>query len=1055
MGMELKTTGRASGILHILFFFVAFVIAMIVVQTWLEVRQDRQLTIDAEKNGALVAVRSIEEHAESLFFEVDRTLLHLGQTIQQAPPGLLDDETALYQLLSREKQKLRNIQALRFVDITGVSRASSWRSGMREIELSDLRLHHADPDPSRPRFFVGPLNRSRYNQEWVLPVARNLYDSNLNLIGLVVADVQVSYFFDFYKRVTNLKAIVSLRTLDGALMIRSPFEESWLNRHLGKARSMEKIRNGPNEGTFEETSFLNGERLLFSYQKIPDTPLLVVYARAMEDVLMPWQRRTENRILLAAGMIGFIFLATISFLFYFRRQRKLDNARAVSEYRYRKLYDEGSDPIVLIGPDMRYIDCNAAALRFFGVPDKERIIGKKVGLFSRQSSAKLQQPDIAALIEKALTGEPQQFEWVTVRRNKIIHTDVTINRTDLDEGYAIFAILRDISARKRAELLQAEQNRILHMIMSDQDLDDILREIIRFTDSQIPFSACSILLLSKQNTYFSSVLSHRLPERMTHGYLGMQIRRGNGASSEAILTRSPYVAGNITTDIAMRNVLHLIDLDQHPSCGAWPIIGKEGQILGCFSALLKEQGTPSQEYLHLASVAADLASVAIESRKADDRIRHLAHYDELTGLPNRFLCTQHISNALAHAEHHDSMVAVLLLDLDRFKNINDTFGHETGEAVLREIAVRFRSCLRELDILARVGGDEFIVLIDDFQDPLQLGEIAQKLLGEARKSFEIDGQECQLSASIGIATYPGDGDNAQALIKNADIAMYRAKHQGKDDYRFYSDEVNTNTVERIALEAELRRALERRELVVHYQPKVNLSSGRIVGAEALVRWQHPVRGLLPPAEFITLAEEAGLIDQMGLVVLDNACADIATLNQHGLSFGRIAINLAGSQFNDNNLIADIQRVVQARETSAASLEFEITESMVMHNRDQAIAIMDGMRALGFTISIDDFGTGYSSLAYLKRFPVDNVKIDKSFINDVPNDANGCAIVQAIIAMAHALNLKVVTEGVETEEQLIALREFGSDEYQGYYFSKAVPFPQFMLMLQDQHAALPD
>ncbi|WP_432239120.1 EAL domain-containing protein [Herbaspirillum robiniae] len=1051
MGNQNKTAGRAGYTLKTLLLFVAFVGSFIVIQTWWEVRQDRLLTIESEKTSSMVAVRSVQEHAERAFRNVDSMLVGASDAIHNTDQAVLDDDQALHQLLNQQKQRYQSVLALRYVDRNGVSRASSLRPLDQDSIPEDQNLKYVDRNPARPRLFVGRLMRSRTNQELVLPVAMNLYDRSARPAGMLVAELRASHFFEFYKRITNYEAIVSLRTEDGSMMIRSPFEERWLNTSMADARSMARIRSGPEEGGFEENSHLTGEQLLFTYKRLQDWPMVVVYARRMDDVLAPWRSRTENRILLTTGILGFILIALISFLVYYRYQRRLDNALTVSEYRYRKLYEEGNDPIVLISADLRYLDCNAAAVRFFGVPDKDRIIGRKVGLFSRQKSMHIEQPDIDDLVARALAGQPQQFEWVTVRRNKIIYTDVTLNRAELDRGYAIFAILRDISGRKRAELLQSEQNRVLHMVMADEDLDTILSEIVGFADSQIPYSACSVLLVNDQASHFTSVLSNRHPERVVRLLQGMAIRHGNGVGAEAALRRAPCIVTDIANDPVMEHLRALIDAEIYPSCGAWPIIGKEGQLLGVFSALLKENQAPSAEYLQLANIAADLASVAIESRRADERIRHLAHYDELTGLPNRFLCTQHVSNAITHAEHRDGMVAVFLMDLDRFKNINDTFGHETGEAVLQEIAQRFRNSLRELDILARVGGDEFIVLVDDFDDPLQLGEIAQKLLAEARKPFIIDGQEATLSASIGIATYPGDGNNAQALIKNADIAMYRAKHHGKDDYRFFSDEINTNTVERIALESELRRAIERGEFVVHYQPKVNLASGRIVGAEALVRWQHPVRGLLPPGEFITLAEETRLIDQIGLVVLDIACRDVGQVLARGLELGRVSINLTGSQFGDENLLEDIKRVVEGHGTPPSCLEFEITESMVMHNRDQAIAIMDGIRAEGFTISIDDFGTGYSSLAYLKRFPVNTLKIDKSFINDIPDDPNGSAIVQAIIAMGHALNLKVVTEGVETEKQLKALREFGSDEYQGYYFSKPVPYAQFLQLLLQQHA----
>jgi diguanylate cyclase (GGDEF)-like protein len=540
-----------------------------------------------------------------------------------------------------------------------------------------------------------------------------------------------------------------------------------------------------------------------------------------------------------------------------------------------------------------------------------------------------------------------------------------------------------------------------------------------------------------------------LPDALLVAMTKMAIHPDNGAFSEAVIRMCPVMTENLATDVFVSGLLNDAGLTMIQASGTWPMIGKHGQILGLFSIFYPSSRLPNSSDIQLVSISTDLASIAIEGRWAEDRIRHLAHYDDLTGLPNRFLYTQHLTKALAHAERNNTSIGVLFLDLDRFKNINDTFGHEAGDAVLRDVSSRFRTCVRDLDTIARVGGDEFIGLIDGYHDPIQLGEIASRLLTEAAKPFEINGQECQLSVSIGIATYPLDGADAQALLKNADMAMYRAKATGKNNYQFYSATMNTHTVERLMLETRLRRAIERREFIMHYQPKVDVQSGRIVGAEALVRWQHPERGLLFPGEFIALAEEAGLINTLGLLVLDIACADIVEFRKQNLSFGRIAINLSGNQFNEGNLLYDVMEVVDSWQVAPSDLEFEITESMVMHNRDQAIGLMDSIRELGFTLSIDDFGTGYSSLAYLKRFPVDSVKIDKSFINDIPADPNDSAIVQAIIVMAHTLGLKVTAEGVETLTQLKTLQAFGCNEYQGFFFSRGIPAQEFMQLLRQQ------
>ncbi|MEO7031783.1 MAG: EAL domain-containing protein, partial [Herbaspirillum sp.] len=531
--------------------------------------------------------------------------------------------------------------------------------------------------------------------------------------------------------------------------------------------------------------------------------------------------------------------------------------------------------------------------------------------------------------------------------------------------------------------------------------------------------------------------------------IDMPVLSGNGCCSEAVLSRYPVIVEDTRTSPLMVGLEQWIGPLPFAAAGSWPVMGKRGQVLAAFTVLYIEQQTPDAADMQLIGISTDLAGIAIESRKAEERITHLAHYDELTDLPNRFLFIQHLEKGLAHAERQQSSLAVLFLDLDRFKNINDTFGHEAGDQVLRDTATRMRGCLRDQDILARVGGDEFLALVEDYHDPLKLSEITRRLLQEAAKPFDIQDQQYHLSVSIGIATYPTDGMDAQSLLKNADIAMYRAKTTGKNNYQFYSAEMNIHTIARVALEARLRRAIEQREFVVYYQPKVNLTSGRIVGAEALVRWQDPERGLIFPGEFIALAEETGLIGSIGMLVLNIVCQDSVQFSQLSHPVGRIAVNLSANQFNQPDLLEQVKYTTAKWAVPASSLEFEITESMVMHNREQALALMNGIRKLGFTLSIDDFGTGYSSLAYLKRFPVNSVKIDKSFVDDIPHDPNSSAIVQAIIVMSHTLGLDVTAEGVETETQLDVLRGFGCDMFQGFYFSQAVPSDEFIAQVENQ------
>ncbi len=436
-----------------------------------------------------------------------------------------------------------------------------------------------------------------------------------------------------------------------------------------------------------------------------------------------------------------------------------------------------------------------------------------------------------------------------------------------------------------------------------------------------------------------------------------------------------------------------------------------------------------------------------ERKQAEARVLHIAHYDELTGLPNRSMFHQRVGHALAQARRSAKELAILFIDLDHFKKINDTLGHEAGDRALKLIAERVRGCLRESDTVGRLGGDEFVVLIEELPRSESVAEVATKILTAVARPFPLDAGEYHLTASIGISTYPGDSEDMQGLMKNADISMYRAKEQGRNNYQFYSVQMNVHTLERLALESDLRHALERDEFRLHYQPKVDIRSGRITGAEALLRWQQPARALVPPAQFIPLAEETGLIVPIGGWVLKAACLHNKAWLDQGLPRLTVAVNLSARQFAHASLLEDVARTLRDTKLAPASLEFEITESMVMRDPEHAVKLLGGLKKMGIRLSIDDFGTGYSSLNYLKRFPLDSVKIDRAFIQDLPGNADDAAITRAIIAMAHSLRLRVIAEGVETEEQLRFLRELGCDEMQGYLFSKPLPEDEFVRLLQ--------
>jgi len=1035
----------------VLLLFVCMTIIALIAQTWWAIAQDRRLTVDAEKRNSLTTVRGLEEQASRILFEASHATQDAAQAIAALPSAAFSNPNAIHQILARQMHHLQPITALWVTDLKGMIRVHSSRFPAAASDLSGQ--HHflfLSSHPDHQSIAIGPPVRDEYEGGWVIPVARHLHDASGKRIGMIGASIRAVYLAEFYSRITRGKeATVSFRTNEGILLARAPFDASRLGENIANYPAAMRVAQGSEEGTFEELSMFTHGIRLFAYRKATDFPVSTVYSLDLDAVLAPWRARSAQRITITGATILLIGALTFILLRHIRRLQYSEESLSASENRYRTLYEGATDGVFLLDRRQRLIDCNNAAARLFGLPDKHMVTGRSADDFFSTDASGSGHAERQRAIEAALSGEPQQCEWM-FRRGGRLHTgEIALSRAIVGSEPLMLCIFRDISARKQSEEEQKGQNRILHIIASGADLHTILTEIIQFVEQRAPHSRCMMLLLDEDRSRFVWGAGPSIPPALMRHMSGLPVQEGNSAASEAVLTQYPIVVDDTGTHPLMREMRTLLIDNNVHACGSWPIMGKRGQILGSFCMLFGSRGIPSAEDVQLVAISTDLAGIAIESRRAEDRIKHLAHYDELTGLPNRLLYIQYLNRALAQAERAQGKLGVLFLDLDRFKNINDTFGHDSGDAVLRAVSANFRNCLRESDIIARVGGDEFIVLVSDYAESRMLGEIAERLLIEAARPFDIHGQECQLSVSIGIAAYPVDGLTAQMLLKNADIAMYRAKTTGKNNYQFYSSEMNTHTVERIALENRLRRAIERREFVVHYQPKVDVRSGRIVGAEALVRWKHPEQGMLLPGDFIGLAEEAGLIGQIGMLVLEGACRGITAFRAAGIEFGRVAINLSATQFKDLDLVHDVRRAIETWQLDPSMLELEITESMVMHDRDQAIEIMDSIKALGITLSIDDFGTGYSSLAYLKRFPVDSVKIDKSFINDIPQDQNDLAIVQAIIAMAHTLDLKVIAEGVENPIQLEHLRNFGCDEYQGFYFSHALSEADF-IMLAHRH-----
>jgi diguanylate cyclase (GGDEF)-like protein/PAS domain S-box-containing protein len=443
-----------------------------------------------------------------------------------------------------------------------------------------------------------------------------------------------------------------------------------------------------------------------------------------------------------------------------------------------------------------------------------------------------------------------------------------------------------------------------------------------------------------------------------------------------------------------------------------------------------------------------------ERKQAEEHIQHLARYDALTGLPNRALLADRLEQAVLRAGRDHTQVGVLLVDLDHFKRINDTLGHTVGDRLLREVAARLRECARQCDTISRQGGDEFAVLLPDLDVNDEAARIAQRILEMVAQPYRLgDHEELHVSCSIGISLCPRDGRSAENLLKNADTALYRAKDMGRNTYQYYLSGATMVARERLSLENSLRHAVERRQLELYYQPKWDFHTNAITGAEALIRWNHSKLGLLPPARFIPIAEDSGLILPLGEWVLRAAVREIGQLHRDGWSGLRVAVNLSARQFRQDDLTDLVQRLLAESSFDPTCLELELTESILMHHVEDNLAALRAFKAMGVRIAIDDFGTGYSSLSYLQRFPVDVLKIDRSFVTDLPASDSNAAIVDAIVTLAHGLGLSVVAEGVETPEQRAFLHAHGCDEGQGYYFGRPLPLDQFQnLLIQDRARA---
>jgi diguanylate cyclase (GGDEF)-like protein/PAS domain S-box-containing protein len=729
--------------------------------------------------------------------------------------------------------------------------------------------------------------------------------------------------------------------------------------------------------------------------------------------------------------------------------------------RFRAAIDASPDMVYLTDPaTIRFLYVNEAACRIAGYTHEEHLkIGPQdVLMVSREELSRLYEKVIAA-------GEAGTLTEMRGRKKDGLQTIVEVRRRALRSGdkWMIVSISRDISQRIRSERairrlgsMFAALSETNEAIMHAKSSEELYQRVCDAAVHGGKFITAAILTPSVDSIGLRiGAISGPNERQLRDAHISVDeaTPEGRGLVGTAFRALAPCISEDFLKDERTRPWHGLFANTGIKTAAAVPLV-RAGRAIGVLLLYSGEKRGFDEEVVKLLqrmtaniAFALDNFDLEVERRRAEERIQYLATHDGLTGLPNRVMFGQVLNLAIESARRYERKFAVFFIDLDRFKVINDTLGHEAGDKLLQEMSARFSQCLRASDVVARLGGDEFVVLVQEVNEPNQVATVARKILSAAIKPALILGQECRVTASVGISMYPADAADEQTLMKNADMAMYLAKEEGKNNFQFYSKEIKTQSLERMTLEVNLRHALERNELSLHYQAKLDLNTGRISGVEALLRWDSPELGSVTPTQLIPVAEETGLIVPIGRWVLQTACAQNVAWQREGLPPVCIAVNLSPRQFADADLLADIATVLKETGLAPELLELEITESMVMHNTERAVKLLTAIKQLGVRLAIDDFGTGYSSLAQLKRFPIDTLKVDRSFIREIPNDSEDRAITEAIIAMGKSLSLSIVAEGVETEQQQAFLREHACDQMQGFYFSKPVPPEHFAELLR--------
>ncbi|WP_428643129.1 bifunctional diguanylate cyclase/phosphodiesterase [Roseibium sp.] len=701
------------------------------------------------------------------------------------------------------------------------------------------------------------------------------------------------------------------------------------------------------------------------------------------------------------------------------------------------LVDQVTDYIFIKDRKSRFVMANRQIALDLGFSEFSEFVGKTdLELHPREIGNGFMETESSIMEGRTPQVDFEEFLILPNGKRKWFSSSKYPVLNDLGDVVGIVGICRDITERKKSEQLQQGQNKILQAIASGLPLKEVLETLVLTIESQLDGVTGSVMLVDDTGTQLLAGVAPNLPPDYVDQTHGLPIGPRMGSCGTAVHSRQSVFVSDILNDDLWADFKEIVSQFDMRSCWSVPFFSKDSRVLGTFGLYTNEVRIPTDHERKLAVEAARLASIAVERDQAESQIRYLAHHDVLTGLPNRQEFKRKLAEKVEAGRKSGETVAVVFVDVDNFKIVNDSFGHAVGDQVLSIIAERIMSVHGETHETIRFGGDEFVLIVEDAHATRdELNSFMARLRDEITRTIHIGDLSFHVTCSIGAACFPQDAEDAAELLKNADKAMFEAKSAGRDGYMLYEQTRPENSVNKLTLLEEMRTGIENGEFFLEYQPQYNLVSGRIVGVESLVRWQHPALGRLLPTEFIALAEQSGLIVSLGRWVIHEACRQNKAWQEAGLSPVTMGVNVSVRQFRDAALISDVRAALAASGLAPEFLELEVTESLLIQNANQAVGLMEEFRRLGVKLAIDDFGTGYSSLAALKSFPLTRLKIDRSFIRDLDFDESDRCITRAIISLGRELGLNVVAEGVETAKQQAFLASCRCETVQGYHFGR--------------------